>query len=90
MRRPGKRRPTVVAVDNEVAPARMEWNVERRIGFARDRDGEVGGLLQTMQIDAKMLQPIGETGLQDQVRPLAHRGGGQERQRGLGVGMHGQ
>jgi len=67
----------------------MEGNFKRRVGLAGDRDGEIGGLLESMQIDAKIFEPVGEAGLQDQARTLAHRRSCQQRKR-KGVGTHGR
>src|SRR5260370_21924437 len=78
-RRCGSRDPAIVAVDREVPPARMEWNFKRRIGFTGDRDGEIGGLFQSMQIDVKIVEPGGETSVPDDVRTLADRGCRQQR-----------
>src|SRR5262249_8695128 len=58
-RRFGERHPAVTAIDSEVAPSRMEWNVKRRIGLTRDRNREICRLLQPMQIDAKIFESIG-------------------------------
>src|SRR5215471_18819096 len=78
MARVSKRRPTVVAIDDEVAPTGMDRNIKRRISFARDRSSEIGGFFQAMQMDMKMLELVGEACLQDQVRTLSHRGRGQQ------------
>ena len=53
-------------------------------------DGEVGGAFEPGQIDAEVLQPIRETRFQHHVRARAHRGGGQQRTSGFGVGDHGR
>ena len=71
-------------------PSRMKGNVEIGIGRAGDFDGEVGGVLEAAQIDPEVRQFVVEAFAQQQVGPLAHGGGAQQRQRGVGFGGHAQ
>ena len=68
-----------------MAPAGMEGDVEGGIGLADRRHDLVGAGLEPVEIDREMLEAAVETGLQKLMRPLPHRGGGQEAQGGLCV-----
>ena len=81
----GEARPAVPSVEHEVPPSRMEGNNEIGIGRGRDLQGEIGGVLEAGEIDPEVRQLVVEAFAQQQVRPLAHGGGAQERQRGLGI-----
>ncbi len=71
-------------------PPRMKGNIEIGVGRLRDLDGEIGGGFEAAQIDPEIRQFVVEAFVQQQVRPLAHGGGAQQRQRGVGVGAHAQ
>jgi hypothetical protein len=74
----GDGHPAILALNLEVAPARMERNVERRIGFPRDRCGEDGAHRKLVQIDAEIVELAGDAGLEDHLRALAHGGRSQQ------------
>ena len=72
--------PAVMAAGSEMAPAGMERDVERGIGLPDRRHDLVGAGLEPVEIDREMLETTVETGLQKLMRPLPHRGSGQEAQ----------
>ncbi len=60
----------------EMPPARMKRHVERGIGRARGIDHQPRRIVEAIQIDAKIRQPIAER--QHPVRPLAHGCGAEQ------------
>ena len=67
----------VDAVNDKMPPARMEGNVERRIGLAHRRDDQLGGVIEPRQIDAKIRQPVLKTERQHALGARANRLGTQ-------------
>ncbi len=73
-----------------MAPTRMEWDIERRIGIAGDGRCEVGGRRQPGRIDAEVVEPAVKAGVKYHLRALAYGGRGQQGKRSLGgIVMHG-
>ena len=81
--------PAVLAVHHKVAPARMERNIERRIGGARDLDHQVGGGIELARIDTEMIELAIQPQRQQPVGALAHRRGAQKRKGCCRRGPHG-
>jgi hypothetical protein len=63
----------------------MEGDLQGRIGLADRRHHLVGARLQAAEIDGEMPEPARKAVLQDLMRALAHRRGGQEAAGGLRV-----
>ncbi len=74
--RPARRlcdlREAIDPIDHEMPPARMEWNIERRIGPAGRGDDQIGGRIEPGKIDAKIRQPVFQSQREHALRARAH------------------
>src|SRR5262249_819149 len=65
--------PPVLAIGDEMAPARMERHLQRRIGLTGNPDHQIGGVVQSVENDMEMLELAGKPQRQHRVRAFAHR-----------------
>ena len=70
--------PAIVPIGDEVPPARMKRNVERRIGLARRFQHQIDHAVHAIEIDAEVRQPVFKADGEHAMRALANCAGIQQ------------
>jgi hypothetical protein len=79
-----KRLPAIETANREVTPARVERDLEIRIGSLDRRHDFVGTGAESFRMNREILEPSCQSVFQELVGAFAHRGGGEQAVSGIG------